>query len=128
MAGYKELIVWQKGMELVKSVYQLTISFPDSERFGLTNQMRRCSVSIPSNIAEGYGRSSDKELIQFLYISLGSSYELETQLVISKELQYMGEEDYNVLSAINEEVGKMLSSLIYRRRQKLDTNVNSPFI
>ena len=121
MGNHKELVVWQKSITLVKLVYQQTGSFPSDERFGLTNQMRRCSVSIPSNIAEGFGRGSDKELTQFLRISLGSSSELDTQLILSKELHYMDEKRYNELSALNEEVAKMLSSLIYRRVNGLDS-------
>lgn len=125
MGNHKELIVWQKSITLVKLVYQQTGSFPSDERFGLTNQMRRCSVSIPSNIAEGFGRGSDKKLTQFLRISLGSSSELDTQLILSKELHYMDEKRYNELSALNEEVAKMLSSLIYRRVNGLDSNLKT---
>ncbi|MFR2009687.1 MAG: four helix bundle protein [Parabacteroides merdae] len=125
MGNHKELIVWQKSITLVKLVYQQTGSFPSDERFGLTNQMRRCSVSIPSNIAEGFGRGSDKELTQFLRISLGSLSELDTQLILSKELHYMDEKRYNELSALNEEVAKMLSSLIYRRVNGLDSNLKT---
>ena len=125
MGNHKELVVWQKSIKLVKLVYQKTGSFPSDERFGLTNQMRRCSVSIPSNIAEGFGRGSDKELTQFLRISLGSSSELDTQLILSKELHYMDEKRYNELSALNEEVAKMLSSLIYRRVNGLDSNLKT---
>lgn len=125
MGNHKELVVWQKSITLVKLVYQQTGSFPSDERFGLTNQMRRCSVSIPSNIAEGFGRGSDKELTKFLRISLGSSSELDTQLILSKELHYMDEKRYNELSALNEEVAKMLSSLIYRRVNGLDSNLKT---
>ena len=125
MGNHKELVVWQKSITLVKLVYQQTGSFPSDERFGLTNQMRRCSVSIPSNIAEGFGRGSDKEFTQFLRISLGSSSELDTQLILSKELHYMDEKRYNELSALNEEVAKMLSSLIYRRVNGLDSNLKT---
>ena len=125
MGNHKELVVWQKSITLVKLVYQQTGSFPSDERFGLTNQMRRCSVSIPSNIAEGFGRGSDKELTQFLRISLGSSSELDTQLILSKELHYMDEKRYNELSALNEEVAKRLSSLIYRRVNGLDSNLKT---
>lgn len=125
MGNHKELIVWQKSITLVKLVYQQTGSFPSDERFGLTNQMRRCSVSIPSNIAEGFGRGSNKELTQFLRISLGSSSEPDTQLILSKELHYMDEKRYNELSALNEEVAKMLSSLIYRRVNGLDSNLKT---
>ena len=125
MGNHKELVVWQKSITLVKLVYQQTGSFPSDERFGLTNQMRRCSVSIKSNISEGFGRGSDKELTQFLRISLGSSSELDTQLILSKELHYMDEKRYNELSALNEEVAKMLSSLIYRRVNGLDSNLKT---
>lgn len=122
MGTYRELLAWQKSIKLAKSVYQLTAGYPSDERFGLINQMRRCSVSIPSNIAEGYGRASDRELIQFLYISLGSSNELDTQLVISHELSFITEEQFRETERLNNEVNKMIASLIYRRKNKLDSN------
>lgn len=87
--NHKELDVWKKSIDLVELVYQLTNDFPDSEKFGLTNQIRRAVVSIPSNIAEGSGRKSDKELIQFLHIALGSLAEVETQYLISLRLKYI---------------------------------------
>ncbi len=121
MATHKELIVWQKGIELVKMIYQETQSFPKEELYGLTSQMRRCSVSIPSNIAEGCGRRSDKELIQFLYVALGSSSELETQLIISKELSYINDEIFEKLSFLNSEVIKLLSALLNHVKKKLNT-------
>ena len=80
LKSYKELIVWQKSMTLVKELYKLTESFPENEKFGLTSQMRRASISIPSNIAEGWGRLSRINYIQFLRISRGSLFELETQI------------------------------------------------
>ena len=123
MGSYRDLTVWTKGIALAKAIYELTAIFPADERFGLTNQMRRCSVSIPSNIAEGYGRSSDKELIQFLYVALGSSNELDTQLVISHELSYIGEQSFNEIRMLNDEISKMIQSLIYRRKNGLDKNV-----
>ncbi|NVO09969.1 MAG: four helix bundle protein [Bacteroidales bacterium] len=83
---YKELDVWKESKELVKLVYSLTNSLPVNEQFGLTNQIRRSAVSVPSNIAEGVGRNHSKDTIQFLYIARGSLYELETQLIISNEL------------------------------------------
>ncbi len=86
--NHKDLEVWKKSMDLVEIVYQLTSDFPDSEKFGLTNQIRRAVVAIPSNIAEGSGRKSDKELIQFLHIALGSLAEVETQYLISLRLKY----------------------------------------
>ncbi len=122
MGSYKDLLAWQKSIALAKTVYQLTADYPSDERFGLVNQMRRCSVSIPSNIAEGYGRGTDNELVHFLYISLGSSNELDTQLTISFELSFIDKEKYKEIEQLNHEVNKMLSSLIYRRKNGLDTN------
>ena len=86
---HKDLDVWKLGIELVKDIYILTKNFPKNEQFGMVAQMRRCAVSIPSNIAEGAARNSRKEYLQFLYISLGSMSELETQLIISEELNYI---------------------------------------
>ena len=122
MGTYKDLLAWQKGIKLAKAVYQFTANYPLEERFGLTNQMRRCSVSIPSNIAEGFGRSSNKELVQFLYISLGSSNELDTQLTVSYELSFITEDRFKEIEKLNNEVNKMLQSLIYRRKKGLDSN------
>ena len=106
---HKDLDVWKKSMDLVEGVYRLTKSFPDAEKYGLTNQIRRCVVSISSNIAEGAGRNSKKEFKQFLYISLGSISELETQLIISTELNY--QKDNSLLDELNE-IRKMLFGLI----------------
>lgn len=122
MGTYRDLLAWQKGIKLAKAVYELTANYPSDERFGLTNQMRRCSISIPSNIAEGFGRGSDKELVQFLYISLGSSNELDTQLIVSYELSFITEERFKGIEKLNNEVNKMLQSLIYRRKKGLDSN------
>lgn len=122
MGTFKDLLAWQKSLTLAKKVYQVTGNFPTEERFGLVNQMRRCAVSIPSNIAEGYGRGSVKELLRFLYVALGSSNELETQLILSLELSFMKEEDSRMLQGLNTEVNKMILSLIYRRKNGLDKN------
>lgn len=122
MGTFKDLLAWQKSLTLAKKVYQVTGNFPTEERFGLVNQMRRCAVSIPSNIAEGYGRGSDKELLRFLYVALGSSNELETQLILSLELSFMKEEDSRMLQGLNTEVNKIILSLIYRRKNGLDKN------
>ena len=122
MGTYRDLRVWQKSIVLAKIIYQITNKYPVSERFGLVNQMRRCSISIPSNIAEGYGRGSDKELIQFLYIALGSSNELDTQLVLSMELSFLEEAVFQQVQDLNGEVNKMISTLIYRRKKGLDRN------
>lgn len=88
ITSYKDLVVWKKSIELVKLIYSLTKEFPDDEKFGLTNQLRRAAVSIPSNIAEGYGRRSQKDRLHFYVMAYGSSLEMETQLVIAKELNF----------------------------------------
>jgi four helix bundle protein len=104
-------------MTLVTNVYQMTKNFPKEENFGLTSQIRRSAVSIPSNIAEGYGRNSDTELLRFLNITSGSLYELQTQLEIGKNIQYMNEEDFNIVYAATREVEIMLISLINKIKQ-----------
>nr|WP_185153832.1 four helix bundle protein [Dysgonomonas sp. 520] len=118
---HKDLIVWKKGINLVKVVYDMTAGFPSSEQFGLTSQIRRSAVSIPSNIAEGCGRNSDKELIQFLYIALGSATELETQIIISGELNFLKKEDVAVLNESVNEIIKMTTSLIKSLKTRNET-------
>lgn len=118
MKSHTELIVWQKGIELVVLVYALTANFPDSEKFGLTNQMRRCVVSIPSNIAEGFARRGDSEFLYFLRVAYGSSAELETQLIISKELMFTGSDDFDKVYEPLVEIRKMLNSLMKKLRTK----------
>ena len=109
--SYKDLLIWQKGFEIVISTYKQTKSFPQEELYALTNQIKRASVSIPSNIAEGYGRNTDKSFSHFIDIARGSLYELETQLLIAKELEFI--QDLNmfnhVISLINEE-SKMINA------------------
>lgn len=125
MGPYKNLIAWQKSMSLAKEIYSVTASYPQSEVYGLVSQMRRCVVSIPSNIAEGYGRGSNRELIHFLYISLGSSNELETQLLLSQELGYISNDDADALIILNNEINKMILSLIYKRTLPFEGNFTS---
>lgn len=103
-------------MILVTEIYELTKTLPKDERFGLTSQMRRCSVSIPSNIAEGWGRLSRKNYIRFLRVSRGSLYELETQLLITKELNYIN--DCESIENLIIEISKMLNSLIKKLEEK----------
>ena len=103
---HKDLEAWKKSMDLVVSVYQITKLFPDSEKFGLTSQMRRAAVSIPSNIAEGAARKGNKELIQFLHIAIGSLSELETQYLIAIRLEFIKKEEVLELQMI--EVKKLL--------------------
>ena len=124
MTSHKELKVWQKGIELVKSIYEITQLFPPNEQFGLISQMRRAAVSIPSNIAEGCGRNSDKELIHFLYIALGSASELETQIIISQELNFLGKENSEQLQSLILEIIKMISSLIKTIRTRNEKSNN----
>lgn len=110
--GYKDLMVWQKGIEIVDAVYDLTKRFPDDERFGLSVQMQKASVSIPSNIAEGHGRQYTKEFQQFCRIALGSCSELETQLIIAKRRNYLAEETFLVVSEMLDHEARMLMKLI----------------
>lgn len=108
---YKDLIVWQKSMDLVVAVYELTEQFPKSEMYGLTSQMRRCTVSIPSNIAEGRRRGSRKDYRHFLIIAYGSGAELETQIEIAKRLPFGTNLNYNKLDSLLIEVMKMLNKM-----------------
>ncbi|HLB61025.1 MAG TPA: four helix bundle protein [Patescibacteria group bacterium] len=116
MKSYKELIVWQKSFQLVILVYKLTSKFPREEIYGLTSQVRRASVAIPSNIAEGFARKYRKEYIQFLSVAYGSGAELETQLLLSKELKYMSEEEYSKIILLLGEVMKMLNKMLLNLR------------
>ncbi len=112
MENYKELIVWQRAMELVAASYEITRMLPKSEQYALADQMRRSAVSIPSNIAEGYGRNSTKDYARFLSISRGSRYELETQLLLCVQLGYVENKDIQKVIDLGEEVGKMLNVII----------------
>lgn len=114
--AYSDLIVWQKSIAMITAVYSLVKNFPDDERFGLTSQIKRCSVSIPSNIAEGWGRSSSKSFAQFLRIAKGSLYELETQILIAKNLKYIT--NSNEIDGLIIEISKMLNSLIKKLEEK----------
>ena len=109
---YKELIVWQNGIDIVDMVYLVTNNFPKNELFGLASQMRRATISIPSNIAEGFVRQYTKEYIQFLHISLGSCAELDTQIVIARRRKYTDDKALNELAEIIYSEMRMLSSLI----------------
>jgi len=107
---FRDLLVWQKSMVLVTDIYALTKSFPVDETYGLASQMRRCSVSIPSNIAEGYGRNSNNEFIRFLHIATGSLYELQTQIEISLNLNYLDKNTFENLCGPTRELEKMINS------------------
>lgn len=117
MTSYRQLIVWKKSIELVEKIYKLTSIFPNSELFGLTSQIRRAAVSIPSDIAEGYGRRSDKEYLQFFSIAYGSALELETQLFIAKRLGFSENTLQSECESLLNEVIKMLYVMVYKRKE-----------
>ena len=108
--SYRDLITWQKGMDLVVCVYRETANLPPSERFGLISQMRRCAVGIPSNIAEGWGRGARQDYIRFLRIARGSLYELATQADICKRLAFPG--DWDAIMNMVDDVRRLLHGLI----------------
>jgi len=118
MKDFKELIVWQKAVDFVTKVYQETKLFPKEELYGLVSQIRRAAVSVPANISEGYTRRHTNEYIQFLYISLGSCGELETLLIISKNLRFISSEKLDALTKDLFEIKRMLNALINSLRRK----------
>jgi four helix bundle protein len=118
LKNYQELKVWQKAYQLCITIYKSTKHFPKEERYGLTSQIRRAAVSVPSNIAEGYGRKTTQEYIQSLYIAYGSHCELETQIMLSKDLGYIKTEDFNVLQMGIGDVERMLKALIKSLQNK----------
>ncbi|MEJ2091200.1 MAG: four helix bundle protein [Syntrophobacterales bacterium] len=109
---FRELVVWQKALDLVKEIYRVTQEFPKEEIFGLTSQLRRAAVSVPSNIAEGQGRLTEKEFRQFLGNARGSLAEVETQIIIANDLDFINDQDFKNLSAMITEVGRVLNGLI----------------
>lgn len=114
MQDFRNLLVWQKAHALILEVYRLTHTFPREELFGLTSQMRRCGVSVPSNIAEGCGRGSDPDFARFLVIAMGSASELEYQLLLARDLGYVETTMHQTLQNSVVEVKRMLASLIHR--------------
>ena len=116
--SFKDLLVWQQAIELTSEIYKLTANFPATERFGLTNQMRRAAVSIASNIAEGYGRATRGEYIQFLGNARGSCSELETQLVIARKLSFGMAGDLESSETLCHGVSRLLSALMNSLRAK----------
>lgn len=110
--SYKDLIAWQKAMDLVVVIYQATTSFPADERFGLTIQTRRAAVSVPSNIAEGQGRGPGQDFVRFLSIARGSLQEVDTQLVLAVRLGFLKQSAYDPLSNLLVEVAKLINGLI----------------
>ena len=110
--NYKDMLVWQKGVEIADATYSLTKNFPTDERFGLSQQMHRSAVSVPSNIAEGFCRQHTKEYVQFCHIALGSCAELETQLLIAKRRGFVEEDKFVFLQDLIDHESKMLMNLI----------------
>ena len=119
MNFFRELVVWQKGMVLVKSIYSLSKQFPDEEKFGLTMQIRKSSVSVPSNVAEGFGRYTTGDYISFFRISSGSLSEMRTQLEVALMSEYVDEEKYQPIENLAVECTKMLNALIKSLSSKL---------
>ena len=113
---FRDLIVWQKSIQFVSDIYFITKSFPREELFSLINQIRRSAVSIPSNIAEGFGRHSRKDYLRFLKIAIASTFEIQTQIEISKNLRFISEDVYNKIFESSREIERMLSSLILKLR------------
>jgi len=116
--SYKDLNIWQRSIKVVEEIYKITKKFPKEEIYGLTSQLRRSAVSIPSNISEGFARFSNKEYKQFLFISLGSCAELSTQIIIALRLNYLENKESDKLLNEIDEISKMTMSLI----KKLDTS------
>ena len=119
LKNYKELIVWQKSYRLCLDIYRISKGFPKEEKFGLTSQMRRAVVSIPSNIAEGYGRKTTREYVHALYVAYGSNCELETQVLLCRDLGYVTVEDMRKLEEGIGKVERMLKALIKSLEKKL---------
>jgi len=117
--SYRDLEVWRLGMKLAAGVYRTTVDFPASEHYGLSSQLQRCAVSIPSNIAEGHERDSTREFLRFLSISQGSLAELETQLLLAAELELAGPARIESLLATTAELGRMLNGLQTKLRHRL---------
>jgi four helix bundle protein len=121
ISRFRELKAWQLGMDLVERVYLLTNSFPKSEIYGLTSQIRRSAVSIPSNLAEGHGRTSTKEFLQFIAIAYGSICELETQILLSHRLKYIDTIDLETISTLLTETSKTIRGLQKAMRERVDS-------
>ncbi len=119
VSDYRELIVWQKAMGLVEAVYKMTASFPKEEIYGLTSQVRRASVSIPCNIAEGQGRRTTREFLAFLSIAHGSLKEVETQVMIARRLQFINEKKEFETLEMTTEIGRLISGLAKSLKKKL---------
>jgi four helix bundle protein len=114
MKNFKDLLIWQRSHQFTLTIYKTSASFPAEEKFGLTSQIRRSSASLPTNIAEGCGRQSDAELHRFLTIAMGSASELEYQLLLAKDLSYLSESSFSLLTLELIEIKKMLNAYIQK--------------
>ena len=114
---FRDLLIWQKAMALVTNCYTISANFPKEEQFGLTSQLRRCSISIPSNISEGFGRGTKKDYYRFLTISLGSLFEFQTQIEIAHNLNYITLENFNKLYEDSRELERILTSFMKKVKQ-----------
>lgn len=122
MKTHKNLDVWNKSVNFVTTIYKVTNRFPSEEKFGLTNQIRRSGVSVPSNIAEGAARNSKNDFIRFLRISQGSNAELQTQLTIAKNLDFVKDREFEELMEKSTDISKMISGLIRSLQSKITPN------
>ena len=119
MKTFRDLLIWQKAMALVTNCYTISTDFPKDEQFGLTSQIRRCSISIPSNISEGFGRGTNKDYYRFLTISLGSLFEFQTQIEIAYNLKYISLDKFNKLYEDSRELERMLTSFMNKIKDTL---------
>jgi four helix bundle protein len=119
MSTFRELLVWQKSMALVTEIYQLTNVFPKEEVYSLTSQIRRSGISIPSNIAEGYGRNGTKDYLRFLNIAIASLFEMQTQIEIAYNLKYINEIQFNKIFEESREVERMMGSFIRKINERI---------
>ena len=123
--GYRDLLVWQDSMDLVVAIYRVTATFPKEERYSLVDQLRRAAVSVPSNVAEGHGRSRTGDYLRHLSVSVGSLNEVETQVQIARRLEYITEEDQRQLVDSCNAIAKMLGGLIRSLRRRLESRAGS---
>ena len=122
---YRDLLVWQDSMDLVVAIYRITATFPKEERYSLVDQLRRAAVSVPSNVAEGHGRSRTGDYLRHLSVSVGSLNEVETQVQIARRLEYITEEDQRQLLDSCNAIAKMLGGLIRSLRRRLESRIGS---
>jgi four helix bundle protein len=126
MASFRDVVAWQKAMELLTKIYLVTESFPQREMYGLTQQIRRAALSVPSNIAEGKGRQTKKDYLQFLYRARGSLFEVVTQLDASKNLKFLDDPDHAQSCELAAETGRVLNGLIANVKKQIESDEAHP--